>query len=120
MTATIFERFERYDGGPIPGFQINWIGARSRTHYVAAHEESRGTPGYPAPSEDTYEWSSILEAVEAARGRFVMIELGAGYGRWLVNAALAARQRDLEVELVGVEAEPTRIRWLREHLADNG
>ena len=48
-----------------------------------------------------------------------MIELGAGFGRWLVNGALAARQRDLEPTLIGVEAEPTHYAWLLQHFSDN-
>ena len=51
-----------------------------------------------------------------------MVELGAGWGRWIVNAAVALRQIDPERPflLVGVEAEPTHFEWLRRHLLDNG
>jgi FkbM family methyltransferase len=51
---------------------------------------------------------------------FTMVELGAGYGRWLVNAHIAAEQRGLGTMLVGVEGEPTRCSWMREHFTDNG
>ena len=116
----VFSRFERWQGDSDPGFQRNWIGGRYRLHYVEAASPTIGVPPYPAPSEDVFEWVDLLEAVDGARGRFVMVELGAGFGRWLVNGAIAARQRGLEISLVGVEAEPTRFQWLREHLADNG
>src|SRR5579862_2832483 len=116
----IFLRFERWQGDSDPGFQRNWIGGRYRLHYVEAASPTNGVPPYPGPSEDVFEWVDLLEAVDGARERFVMVELGAGFGRWLVNGAIAARQRDLEFSLVGVEAEPTRFQWLREHLADNG
>ena len=34
-----------------------------------------------------FEWLDLLHAVQDARDRFVMVELGAGYGRWAVRAA---------------------------------
>ena len=50
-----------------------------------------------------------------------MVELGAGYGRWIVNAAAAVRAyRDLPSSLTAVEAEPTHFRWLELHCSDNG
>jgi hypothetical protein len=75
-------------------------------------------------SEDYYEWIDLLEAIHAAHGRFTMIELGAGYGRWIANAALAARRirdgRRLQLCLVGVEADERRFQWMSEHLSLNG
>ena len=50
-----------------------------------------------------------------------MIELGAGYGRWLVRAATALQQvKDLPFQLIGVEAEPQHFKWLLQHFKDNG
>ncbi|HYM01567.1 MAG TPA: hypothetical protein VET85_01400 [Stellaceae bacterium] len=74
--------------------------------------------GYPAVSEETFEWELLLSAVLDARDRFVMIEAGAGYGRWLVTAACALRQRRPEVafHLIGVEAEPQHFAWMKQHL----
>jgi FkbM family methyltransferase len=50
-----------------------------------------------------------------------MIELGAGYGRWLANAVGALKQSDnLPYILIGVEPEPTHFKWLKQHLRLNG
>ncbi len=50
-----------------------------------------------------------------------MLELGAGYGRWLVIAATAVQlYSDLPYYLVGVEAEPTHFRFMKRHFDDNG
>lgn len=78
--------------------------------------------GYPAVDNEYFEWIDVLEASVLAQNTFTMIELGAGYGRWLVRAALAVRQYhgNLPLKLVGVEAEPTHFRWMQEHLRDNG
>ncbi len=64
----------------------------------------------------------MLDSVCESEGSFTMVELGAGWGRWIVNAAVALRQIDPERPflLVGVEAEPTHFEWLRRHLLDNG
>jgi FkbM family methyltransferase len=62
----------------------------------------------------------LLEAVAEARGEFTMAALGAGWGRWLVAAAFAARQiESLRIRLIGVEAEPTHFQWMLEHFRDN-
>jgi FkbM family methyltransferase len=50
----------------------------------------------------------------------VFADLGAGYGRWLVNAYLAARQLNKKAFVIGVEAEVTHYRWMLEHFQDNG
>jgi FkbM family methyltransferase len=64
----------------------------------------------------------VLEAVKASGPLFVMVELGAGYGRWMVSAAAALRQLrpTADIRLVGVEADPNHYRWMLQHFADNG
>ena len=52
-----------------------------------------------------------------------MVELGAGWGRWLVDAWSVLKQigkTDKGLLLVGVEAEPTHFEWMKQHFADNG
>jgi FkbM family methyltransferase len=109
-----------------PGWDVNWLGVRTR---VSVQSEMHGydVPTFvrtepPESSEDAFEWVDVLESVCESEGSFTMVELGAGWGRWIVNAAAALRQIDPErpILLVGVEAEPTHFEWLRRHLADNG
>lgn len=68
-------------------------------------------------------------ATGRAQRPFTMIELGAGFGRWLANAAGAVRayrgtgSREFELpppRLIAVEAEPQHFSWIAEHLRDNG
>jgi FkbM family methyltransferase len=49
-----------------------------------------------------------------------MVELGAGYGYWIVQGGCLARQRGLPVRLVGVEAEPGHFRMMERHVHNNG
>src|SRR5262249_58342963 len=73
-------------------------------------------------NEEYFEWIDVLEAVVEAEGRFTMMELGAGFGRWLVRGALAVRQYHggMPTRLVGVEADPTHFEWMLQNFRDNG
>jgi FkbM family methyltransferase len=122
----VFERFHRWNGEVEAGWSVNFLGVRTRDEFTAAMtgvvaSESRWVEtDYPSFDEEYLEWVDVLEALLSAVGVFTMIELGAGWGRWLMNAAAAARQRDrLPIHLVGVEAEPTHFRWMQQHLRDN-
>lgn len=74
----------------------------------------------PPLNEEYFEWIDLLNAVDDARGSFTMVELGAGFGRWAIRGALAARQRGLTTRIVLVEAEPQHALWIRDALALNG
>jgi FkbM family methyltransferase len=75
---------------------------------------------YPPFDEEYFEWVDILEAVDQASETFVMIELGAGYGRWCARAAAAVRRKsNCRFQCVAVEAEPAHYRWIHDHFRDN-
>jgi FkbM family methyltransferase len=98
----------------------NWIGVSTRREFF---DEDLGfvTVTAPPPDPELFEWIDVLEAVTRADRRFTMLELGAGYGRWIVNAAAALRfYSGLPHVLTAVEAEPTHFRWLQLHCRDNG
>ncbi len=73
----------------------------------------------PDFDEEYFQWIDLVEAVAESRDRFTMIELGAGYGRWLANAAALLDPNIPDLRLIGVEAEPTHFRWMKLHLQDN-
>jgi FkbM family methyltransferase len=99
-------------------FHVNFVGQK-------ANPEFGLLPGYrhdyPVIDDEAFEWIAVLESVLQARGTYTAIELGAGYGRWLITALCAARQKhlDLKFQLIGVEAEPTHFRWMRQHFMEN-
>jgi FkbM family methyltransferase len=83
--------------------------------------------GLPIPADlfETIEWIGLLKSVKAAgtrqRRNFVAMELGAGWGPWLVNAANAARRVGMvEFHFCGVEADPGRFAMMKQHFQDNG
>jgi FkbM family methyltransferase len=122
----IFGRFQTWRGEVDAGWSANFLGVRTREEFTAgmtgivSSESRRVETDYPPFDEEYLEWIDVLETVVDAGEVFTMIELGAGWGRWLMNAAAAARQRDrLRVHLVGVEAEPTHFRWMQQHFKNN-
>jgi FkbM family methyltransferase len=125
---SVFRQFSRWEGRVPEGFIVNFLGAMTRVDFFEGYSElSRQYPSdrylkteYPAFDEEYFEWIDILEAVSGAEGHFTMLELGAGFGRWTANAALALRRlKNLPHTLIAVEAEPTHFEWLTQHLADN-
>lgn len=75
----------------------------------------------PSFSEDYFDWLDLFEAVISNSVRpFTMVELGAGWGRWLAHGANACRMVGREVgTLIGCEAEPTHYMWMSEHFHRN-
>jgi len=125
----LFRQYTCWSGDAPAGFAANFLGVKTRENYTTAvtrgpssrpSRPSYLTTTYPDFSEEYFEWIDILESVANANKRFVMIELGAGYGRWLVNAATALRKtRRLVPYLIGVEAEPSHFEMMKQHLRDN-
>jgi FkbM family methyltransferase len=114
----LFYRFQPA-GGPFPaGFDRDCLGSVIR--YEFWHQPELN-PGYPPFDERYFEWIALLESVAAAQGSFTMIDLGAGFGRWAVRAALAVqRLAPMPVRLIAVEADPVHFDWMQQHFADNG
>jgi FkbM family methyltransferase len=125
----VFHRFERWSGVVPAGWNANFLGVLARDEYTAgmggsvSAEDRHVTTTLPAVDEEYIEWIDVLEAVVSvpAGDTLTMIELGAGYGRWLACAVAAFRAiGGRSIRLVGVEAEPTHFRWMRDHLRANG
>lgn len=79
--------------------------------------------GLPIPSNwhaDIAEFGAALRAVDLAKGRFRMLELGCGWGCWLLNTGVAARNRGLAVDLIGAEGDEGHVKFARAACAENG
>jgi FkbM family methyltransferase len=117
----IFELFPPQKSDQSKEFLFNFLGVRIRRSFCRSLT-NRNPPSdeLPAVNEEYFEWIDLLEAVATSAGRFVMMELGAGYGRWLANAAGASRMLRRPYYLLAVEAEPVHFRFLARNLRDNG
>jgi FkbM family methyltransferase len=120
----IFDEFPCWEGEVKAGFSINFLGVATRNEFFTMmsknHHQRFESTQLPAFDEEYFEWIDLLEAVQSAKERFMMIELGAGYGRWLANAVAALRSStNLPYRLIGVEPEPTHYQWMKAHLRDN-
>lgn len=115
---------------PVPatdGFAIDLVGARTRVEFFerlvsSGSPDNAGTvlPPLPAIGPPYFEWIDAIESVQQARDRFVVCELGAGWGKWCVRTVCALRQiNPLPFTCIAVEAEPTHYRWMRQHFKDN-
>ncbi|KIZ43608.1 MULTISPECIES: FkbM family methyltransferase [Rhodopseudomonas] len=111
---------------PEPGFIVDFAGVRTRTS--AVWEAAKIFDGHrlplPIPGDfhaETVEWIGLLKAVDAARDRFVMMELGAGFGPWVVAGGVAARFKGIKnIKLYAVEGDALHCDLMREHFSDNG
>jgi len=133
----IFYKFKCWSGRCVPSSAVNFLGVVTRKEHMYFDSpieplddnisQASGTDvintEYPRIGEDYFEMIDVLETVTQAKDGYTIMELGAGFGPHLVNAACAARLHhgsNFPCTLIGVEAEPTCFRWMQEHFRDNG
>lgn len=120
----VFRRFKFALNEQPKGWYVDGMGIRTDPSFMdmSKWKIKFFVPAAEPPFDDNYlEWIDVLCAVDEARGKFVMVELGAGYGPWLIAAAVALRQIEgPPCLLIAVEAEPTRYAWITQHFRDNG
>ena len=114
------------DAKPEPGFLVDFLGCRIRTSSLWKEAQALNGQllGVPVPGDfhaETIEWIGLLKSVGSARGQYVAMELGAGFGPWIVAGGVAARRRGIKhIRLCAVEGDPQHFRFLRQHFSDNG
>ena len=122
----VFDAFRLPGLQPQPGFIVDFLGVRTRCTSLGTCQRvyDGHVLGIPVPGDyhaEAVEYIGLLKSVLAARDRYAILELGAGWGPWLVAGAAAARHRGLtDIRLVGVEADPTHFEFMQQHLRDNG
>jgi FkbM family methyltransferase len=108
-----------------PGHLVNFLGAAMNLAFAprlfAGHPG--GVEAVPIPANwhaDMAEFGAVLRAVNLARNTFTMVELGCGWGCWMINSGVAARRMGLRVKLIGAEADEGHLGFAAEALATNG
>jgi FkbM family methyltransferase len=130
ISPDTFARYGETQARVPPGFTGDWLGVVTRANIEwsttspeiqeSLLTERIGPVPLPTSSELLLDWEPLLAAVELAGPKFTAVALGAGWGRWIVGSAFAAKKRGRDYHIVGVEAEPQHFGWMQRHLADNG
>jgi len=109
------------------GFYSGFLGIQTRKYFLTGclmnipELVSISGSGLPEYNEEYFEWLDLLDSLSSSGDTFRMIELGAGYGRWLIRAFFLNRFiKNGKCKLIGVEAEPDHFKWMKEHFQDNG
>ena len=108
-----------------PDYLTNFLGVLiNPDHFPVLLTACRGlVEDLPIPANwhaDMAEWGAALRAVDLAKTSFTMIELGCGWGCWMNNTGVAARNVGLDVHLIGVEGDDGHISFAHQAVAANG
>jgi FkbM family methyltransferase len=72
------------------------------------------------PMHDVAELEGFLRGVAEARDVLTVVELGAGWGPWIVLGTTLGRRRGLHTRLVAVEGDAEHIYFMQQHMGING
>ena len=127
VDPAVLAAFPLYTGPGAAGFFTDFLGTRTRCAYLPdVYAGASGIVEGPPGTErfglhEPPEWEGTLRSVLEAGSRFVAVELGAGWGPWLVAAARAAQLRGItDIHLAGLEGASGHYGFLLQHFRDNG
>ena len=120
-----------YDDGT---FWHTFLGVKIRKAFVSVPDDFGGMPGYDisipattddhwrATGEEIFEIIDLAETAATARDTYTVMDLGAGYGRWLTHAEMFRRAFNPSVtgHYIGIEGDRTHWQWMIQHFTDNG
>ncbi|MGB7467695.1 MAG: FkbM family methyltransferase, partial [Candidatus Acidiferrum sp.] len=109
---------------PEAGFLKDFVGTRMRVKFNTAVAALSGVvfDRIPIPGDfrvEAIEWIGVLKAIESSGAHFVTVELGAGWGPWVVSSGHVARRLGKTVHMYAVEADPGKVGNIAQHMIDN-
>jgi hypothetical protein len=124
--VALIEKFRCKQPNASPSHVVNFLGLKINPEFMpecVRHLRGQVEPP-PNPANwhsDISEFGAVLRAIDLASGpRFVMAELGCGWGCWMGIAGLAAKTRHFKVSLIGVEGDTKHLGWAKENMLGNG
>lgn len=123
MIHPVFKKFEITPDTTVSGYMRDFLGVKTDSKFMAPNhiDYTLDCKEYPPFNEEYIEWIDVLTSVIMAKEKFTMIELGAGWGRWISRAHAAMKQvhPEMDAYYIGVEAEPTHYKWMCDHCSYN-
>lgn len=128
----VFKGIRPFEGTVPAGYEVDFLGALSNLQYESLlpfarpQQGPRGVRTSPPEFDGSNgePWFEAVNWVETAReavGMYVMFSLGACWGAQAVGCYRALqRLNPMPCKLVVVEPEPGNLKYLQEHLHDNG
>lgn len=109
---------------PRVGYVTDFTGVVTNVGVIAGLEALSGTvEGLPIPSNfhgEALEWLGVLRSVLAAGDRYVILELGAGWGPWCAISYRAARRRGVrQINVLAIEGDAGHVQFITDHFATN-
>lgn len=124
-----FEKYGMWRGelkaGMDPHHESLFLGVQTRCDFQndcsqKGSREARDLKyGLPPLSDHTFEWHDLIGAMEQSKEQFNMLELGAGWAKWIVDAVGLARASGRQVRAIGVEAQPIHCDMAEKHIQSN-
>jgi FkbM family methyltransferase len=123
----LLAKYEDHTRKPKKGYIVDYFGCKLNVKYFH-HTAGRSGDvlGLPDPSDgilhEFIEYLGTVLAVDSAKQQedFVSVELGAGWGPWIIRSGVLAKQRGLKnITLVGVEADKLHFNWMADALNIN-
>lgn len=113
--VNVIARFWDHKAKPHPDLATNFLGTLipPQVHPPKLNALRGRVEPPPNPGNwhaDIAEWASALRAVRQSTDTFRIIELGCGWGCWLVNTGVAARAIGRKVDLIGVEGNSNHLK----------
>ena len=108
-----------------PEHLTNFLGVKISPHFLPSILSGKKgqIENIPIPANwhaDIAEWGGALRAVDLSGTKFRVVELGCGWGCWLLNTGCAARSTGREVDLIGIEGDEDHLHFAQQGLKDNG
>jgi hypothetical protein len=108
---------------PVPGHNVNFLGVAVPVEVFPFLANTAGKlDNVPIPANyhaDMAEWAAAIRAVDLADDTFTMVELGCGWGCWMVNTGVLAKRRGKHINLIGVEGDPMHMDLCHKTMSSN-
>ena len=105
---------------PRDGYLTNFLGTIVRPSYFDTILRGKEGIVESVPTIGNWhacvaEWGACLRALDLAQAPFTVMELGCGWGCWLNNMAVAARNKGVDYRLIDIEGDPDLLILPKKH-----